>query len=194
MLAGDGKALDHPREVAGEMAHDLHAFFVLHDLLGTVAMHHGPILAGSDGHAGDGEVLIELIDGGGGAGTASTDNGGSGLAAHDGGTGIEHPVHQGSDGATGRGVMHRRAEDEAVALRSKIERTVDKVIAKDAAGGAGLEAGVAAGTAADGLGAELEQFGFNALFVKNLFDFAKGGLGAAVRMRAAINQKNFHDD
>ena len=140
MLAGDGKALDHPGEIAGEVAHDLKALFVLQDLLGTVAVHHGPILAGDDGHAGDGEILIELIDRSGGAGAAGADDGGGGLAAHDGGTGIEHSIHQRSDGAAGRGIMHGGTENEAVALLCQIERAVDKVIAKDTAGRSGLEA------------------------------------------------------
>ena len=57
-----------------------------------------------------------------------------------------------------------------------------------------LIAGIAAGAAADRLGAELEELGFDTLFAENFFDFAKGGVGAAVCMRAAVDKKNLHQE
>ena len=139
------------------MTHDLQTFFILHNFFGRVAVHHRPILAGRNGHAGDDEILLKLIKRSGCAGAARGDNGAGGLSAHQARSAVEHSVHQAGDAAAGRGVMHRETKDEAVRGFTLFQAAVDGIVIVYAAILLQLEACAAAGTAANGVAAQLED-------------------------------------
>ena len=49
--------------VAGERAHVLHAFQILHHVLGVCAMDAVPVAGADDGHLAQGKVPVQLIYG-----------------------------------------------------------------------------------------------------------------------------------
>ena len=182
-----GKCLDHPSDISPECAHDLHAFLVAQDFLRGVAVDHGPVLTGGEGHAADDEILLQLIKGGCCAGAARADDAGADLAAQRPAAGVEHAVHERGNGAAGGSVMNRGADNQRIAGGHFVKRFVYAVIHKDTAAIV-LAAAAAADASADGTVADPEDFGFNALGIEGFFDLAQSGIGAASLIRTAVDQ------
>ena len=61
-LVGCFPALQKVGHVAGKEAHVLHAFEVVHHVLGIQAVHAVPVAGADDGHLAQGKVLVQLID------------------------------------------------------------------------------------------------------------------------------------
>lgn len=85
--------------IPAKEAHDLHTFQILCHLLRRISMDHIPIPGGNDGHLGDGKILVELIQCGGGSCTPCGHDGRcrfqpEGINASTGG-GIEGPIQNG---------------------------------------------------------------------------------------------------
>ena len=57
------EALHHKRHIPPQRAHGLQTLRVLRNLLRRISIHHVPVLAGGDGHAGNGEILVQHIEG-----------------------------------------------------------------------------------------------------------------------------------
>ena len=68
-------ALDEKGHVSGQSTHRLQTLFVGPNILRRVSMDHIPVLAGNHGHAGYGEILVQLIKGRRVATPSSRDNG-----------------------------------------------------------------------------------------------------------------------
>ena len=94
-----GNALQDPGHVVAQVAHDLHALFVLADILRRAAVHHWPILAGRNGHAADGEILGKLVECGGRARAARAANRRADLRAKLAAAGVEHAIQKRGDAA-----------------------------------------------------------------------------------------------
>ena len=75
LLRGDG--LDEEGDVAAENTHTLHALLILYHVLGTVTVYHVPVAGACDRHLADGEVLVQLVEGGSGAGASGRTDGGA---------------------------------------------------------------------------------------------------------------------
>lgn len=89
--------------------------------------------------------------------------------------------------------MHGRTDDQSVADLHFIQRGIDEIIAEDAAAFAASGAAAAADAAANRLIANPQNFRFDAAFLDRAGDFAERGMGAAVLIGAAVEQKNLHD-
>ena len=61
--------------VAGNIAQVLQALCIFAHVIRRKAMHHIPVAAGDNGHLRDGEVFLDLIQRGGGTGTAGRGHG-----------------------------------------------------------------------------------------------------------------------
>ena len=84
--------------------------------------------------------------------------------------------------------MYRRAENEAVGLLRLLCKFVDRA-AEDAL--ARLRAAAARDAAADRLVADPEDLGVDPLRLQRPRDLPQCRIGAAILMRAAVDQKNF---
>ena len=83
------------------------------------------------------------------------------------------------------------AKDKAICLLGGSDQLVDHVIVKGAAT-AKLAALAATDAIANGLGAQLEHLGIDALGMQLLGDLGERAGGVAVCLGAAIDQKNLH--
>lgn len=89
--------------------------------------------------------------------------------------------------------MHGRTDNQPVARAHFIQRGIDEIVAEDAAAFAASGAAAAADAAANRLIANPQNFRFDAAFLDRAGDFAERGMGAAVLIGAAVEQKNLHD-
>ena len=159
------------------------------DLIGGIAVDHGPVAGGDHRHLVDGEVLVQLVQGGGGASPAGADHGGGGLEAQRGAGGVKQPVQGAGDLAGGGGVVDRRAHHQAVTgpglLRSHVDHVVVDAFAQ-------LAASPAAGTAGGGVPAQPEDLRLQALLRQGPGHLVQGGIGAAILVGAAVEQQYLH--
>ena len=88
-------------------------------------------------------------------------------------------------------IVDGRAKDKTVGLFGSSDQLVDHVIVKGAAT-AKLAALAATDAIANGLGAQLEHLGIDALGMQLLGDLGERAGGVAVCLGAAIDQKNLH--
>ena len=187
-------ALEEKRHIAAEDAHDLHALEVLPHLVRIGAVHHVPVAGGDDRHLHQAEILVQLVPGGGRARAARGDDGCRGLerepvaAAVE--VGVERAVEEGSDAAGRAAPVHGRAEHEAVVVPGDVQKFVDRVIEHALVL---LDAGLACDAAGQGLVADPDDIGINAFRAQRVAHLAQRGEGAALRMRAAVDQKYFHN-
>ena len=103
--------------------------------------------------------------------------------------GVEHAVEEGEQLAGGRGVVHRRADDEPVGGLQRLDGLVHAAAA-DAL--ARLAAGTAGDTSAALATAGVDEFRLHAALVQHARGLVQGGAGAAVFMGAAVDEKHFH--
>ena len=126
LLGGDG--LDEEGDVAAEDAHALHALRILHHVFGTVTVHHVPVAGAGDGHLADGEVLVQLVESGGGAGASGRADRGAHLHALPEVRAEEEAVEEGLHRAGNARVIDRRADDQRVGLLEFRGDFVDDVV------------------------------------------------------------------
>ena len=160
LLRSDG--LDEEGDVAAEDAHALHALRILHHVFGTVTVHHVPVAGAGDGHLADGEVLVQLVEGGGGAGTAGRADRGAHLHALPEVRAEEEAVEEGLHRAGNARVIDWRADDQRVGLLEFRGDFVHDVI-EDAF--ACFVAFPAADAAVDVFVSHVDDFGFHAVFL-----------------------------
>ena len=86
--------------------------------------------------------------------------------------------------------MDRGAEDHPVAGVDTVNEGVDPVLAAEET--VPVPAAAAADAAVDGLIADPEEFRLQALSLHGGGHLPEGGIGAAVLMGAAVDQKDFH--
>ena len=141
----------------------------------------------------DGEILGKLVERGGRARAARAANGCADFGAHLAAARVEHAIQKRGDAAARRRVMHGRTDDQSVADLHFIQRGIDEIVAEDAAAFAASGAAAAADAAANRLIANPQNFRFDAAFLDRAGDFAERGMGAAVLIGAAVEQKNLHD-
>ena len=113
-----------------------------------------------------------------------------GLAA-EAAAGVEHPVQQRDEGAVGGGVIHRRADDQAVGVLHLLQHPVHQVVVKHAAAGIFLTP-AAGGAAPDGLAHHVEDLRLHPFTFQGGGNLPQSGGGAAVHVGAAVEQKYFH--
>lgn len=101
----------------------------------------------------------------------------------------EHAVQEGQQRPGGRGVVHRRADDEAVSRGEGLYGLVHAVV-YDAA--AGLGAAAAGPAARKRTGAEVDELRLHAAFGERARDLVERRPCAAVFVRAAVYEQNFH--
>ena len=189
VLPTAGDALQKPCHVFSQGAHGLQAFGILSDVVGGEAMDGVPVLGGDDGHVGDGEILVELLKGGGGASASAGDDGGSEFARHAVFRGEEEAVEEGDELPARPAVVDRGADDEGVEFVQSFLDVGDDVVPEAIPGLHALHAGDAA---RDGMAPEVEHFRGDVVLLQGLFDFVQGGPGAAPLMGAAIDQQGYH--
>ena len=88
-------ALQHPGHVAGERTHDLQTLLILSDVGRRGAVYLVPILRRDNGHAINGEVLVDVIKGGTAAAAACTDHTGCRFVCKFSGTAEKQTIHKG---------------------------------------------------------------------------------------------------
>ena len=88
--------------------------------------------------------------------------------------------------------MNRRADHQTVAGLHPIQRGVHQIILEDAAASAVFGAAAAADAAANRPVADPQRFRFDAALLERAGDLAERGVGAAVFVGAAVEQKNLH--
>ena len=152
-------------------------------------MDHGPVAGGDHGHLADGEVLVELVDGGGGSAPAGGDHGGGGLELQGALGGVEEPVQGAGDLSRGGGEVDRGAHHQAVAVPHPLCGGVDRVVT-DAA--AQLGAGPAAPAAGGVPLAQPEQLGLHSLALQGGGHLRQSGVGAALLVGRAVEKQYFH--
>ena len=157
-------------------------------------MDHVPVARAHNGHVRDGEELLHVVEGGCGAGASGGRDGRGGLEAQYVGrarfaVGVEQAVHKAHEGAGGMGIVDGRAEDESVRLLGTGAKLVDGIV-EDAS--AGLAATPARHAAGGGLGADPEDLAFDSMRIKRRGDFGKRAVGAAVLVRASVDEHDFH--
>mgnify|MGYP000566891359 CR=1 FL=1 len=100
-------------------------------------------------------------------------------------------IERAQDAARGMRVVHRRAEHEAVGLRSLGDQLVDHVVVKGAAT-VKLATLAAADAVANGLGAQLKYLAIDAFGFKLLCNLGERPGGVSVCLGTAVDQKNLH--
>lgn len=185
-------AAQEPGHVRADVAHGGKALGVLSGLARHGAKDVVPVRGGHHGHLVDGEVLVEHIEGGRRATTTGNGDGSTRLVREGLTAGIECAVEGREDAAAGMRVVDGGAKDKAVCLLGGGNQLVDHVVIKDAAP-VELAALAAANAVANGLGAQLENLGIDALDVELLGNLGECCGGVAVCLGAAVNQKNLHE-
>ena len=149
-----------------------------------------PVAAGGHRHPGDGEVLVQLVEGGRQAAPAGHHHTGAHLHGLVEVGAVEQPVQEGDEGAVGRGVVDRRGDHKPVGDLELGGGLVDRVV-KDAAAEVG--AAVAGDAAPDGLRTDLDGFGLDALLGEHLFHFRERKARVASHTGAAVDHQDFHE-
>ena len=161
-------ALHQERHVAGKRAHGLQAFAILERLARRAAMHAVPVLAGGNRHAGNGEILVKFIKGGGKPAAPCHSNRCADLHRLVKGRAEEEAVQKCYQRSVGRSIVNGRADHETVAGFKHRCSFINRVL-KNAF--SGFAARIAGNAASYSLIANVEAMRFNALFFKNLFPF-----------------------
>lgn len=148
-----------------------------------------PVLRRDDGHVADGEILVELLEGGRGAAPAARNNRSADLARHAPLRRIEEPVEEG-DKLPGRAaVIDRRADDQTVELLQPCLNLLHHVVAEAVPR---LEAVAAGDAARQGLLAQIEHLGLDSVLLQRGGHLAQGRMGAALTVGAAVDKQYLH--
>ena len=136
------------------------------------------------------ERHVERLECGRGAAATADRQCGGRLAAHSGAIGVEQPLDDCHQCAVGLPVIDGGADDEGISLFHLLRDPVADIVVEDASSdSAALAAGDAA---ANGLGSEPYDLAFNAFGFQRPGDFAKGGGGIALGVRASVYHQYFH--
>ena len=174
-----------------DAAHDLHPFFVQGGLLGVAAVHHRPVGAADERHFQNLRHFFHRFQRGGGAGAAGAGHHGRRLAAqHPAARAVGQPVQKAQHPGRRRRIVHRRAEHKAIGLLGQRQH-IGRRAAEDAP--PGLGAAAAAHAAAHRLGADVVDRRLDAVGIQRAGHLAQRRVGAAMRVRAAVNQQNVHN-
>ena len=184
-------ALEQPCHLVTQIAHYLHTLQILLYLLGGVAVNAVPIVGADYGHCGNGEVLVQAIEGCAAATAAAAYDSCGGLACKI-GLGVENSVKKSADVAACGCEVNGRADDHAVCILYLGGAFVYAVLSAEYATFSFAEAGTAADTAANGLIAYPENLGFNAVCLQSGGYLLKSGIGAALLVGTAVYKQYFH--
>lgn len=172
--------------------HDLQALGILHGFFRIVAVDGVPVLGGDHGHAGDGEILVEAVEGSAGPAATTAHHSGRGLEGVGGGLHVEHAVQQGAQTGIGPGIVDGRAHHQTVGLTHAFDAFVDRIVLEDAQAGPGTFA--AGDTAADGLVAHVKRGGLDTGLFQLLGHSGQGRGRAALGMGTAVDEQDLHGD
>lgn len=141
-------------------------------------MHHIPIAAAHHGHLADGEILVQPVHAGGGAGAPAYGNARRGLApegliVRELVPGIEDPVQKRAQGAVWRGVVDGGADDDAVGRDHGVRQFVGLVVIEDAS--SRLRTALTVDAAPDRRVGQLEPFHIQTLLLNALLHQGEGG-------------------
>ena len=186
----EGDALNQKGHVPRQNTHGLLALFVHFGLAFIASVNGVPILAGGNGHIGNGEVLIELIKGRRAAATPGAHHGRAHLHGLVKVCAVEKSVKQRDQGGVCRGIVNRTCHHKAVCLFKFFGDFIDRVI-KDAF--TRSVAVMTRDTAADILMADLHRFRLYALFDKYFLHLAYGNGSVAFRPGTAVDNQNLHN-
>lgn len=184
--------LDAPHEerhIPGQGSHGLQALRILGCLAGLPPMNAVPVLAGGHRHSGDGEELVQLVEGRGQPAPPGDGDGGADLHRLVKGRAEKKPGQKGHQRSVGGGVVDRAAYYKTVASLELRGNFIDGVV-KDAPA---LFRALAAGdTASDGFVSHLDNLGFDTLGFENRFHLPQSQGGIPVRPGTAVNHQNLH--
>ena len=111
----EGDAFHQEGHVACEGAHHVEAFAVLFCVICVHAVDAVPVTACGDGHTADGEVFVELVEGGGQTSAACGGDCGTDFHRFVERRAEEEAGEECVEGGVGGGVIHRAAHHQAVA-------------------------------------------------------------------------------
>ena len=183
-------ALEQPGHVPAQLFHHGAALFILQNLFGVGAVHHGPVGAAHQRHVEELRVLDQLIQRGGGAGPAGGSADGGGLIGQILAARVGQTVQEAGHVAGGGSIVHRGTEDKGVGGPGFLDGLVDHA-AKHAAIALGTAA--AADAAAHGLGADIQNLSGDAGGVELPGHQAEGGVSAALFVGTAVDEQNMHN-
>ena len=154
-----------------------------------------PVPGAHHGHLRDGEELVDVVKRRRGAGAAGAEHGGGRLVGEHvwlprAPIGVEQAVHKAEQAAGGMRVMDRSAKHKAVGVRGELAELVYLVVEHAAAE---LVATAACRAPSDRLGANPKDLCLHALLGKRARNFLKGAVGAAVLMRASVDEQYLHE-
>ena len=149
-------------------------------------------LGGDHGHAGNGEILVEAVEGSAGPAATTAHHSGRGLEGVGGGLHVEHAVQQGAQTGIGPGIVDGRAHHQTVGLTHAFDAFVDRIVLEDAQAGPGTFA--AGDTAADGLVAHVKRGGLDTGLFQLLGHSGQGRGRAALGMGTAVDEQDLHGD
>ena len=152
-------------------------------------MNAVPILAGGQGHTGNGKILIQLVKGGAASAPSGTDHAGPHLHGQILVAAIEQAVQEGNQGAVGGGIVNRAGYDHTVCQRKQLGRLVHAIV-KDAF--PQFSALITGDTPPDVLHAHIQLGVAHTVFIKNLLHFPQGNLGIAALSGASVENQNLH--
>ena len=184
-------ATQEPGHVFADVSHGGQTLGVLGGLARHGTKDVVPIGGGDHGHLVDGEVFIEYIEGGRRAAAAGNGDSGAWLVRKGLAASIEGAVEGREDASAGMRIVNGGAKDKAICLLGGSDQLVHHVVVKGAAA-IELAALATANAVANGLGAQLEHLGIDALGMQLLGDLGERAGGVAVCLGAAIDQKNLH--
>ena len=163
--------------------HRLLAFLIHLCLPFLTAVNTVPVLAGGHRHPGDGEILVQLIKGGGAAAPPGAGYAGTNLHGLIKGCAVKQPVQTGDQRGIGGGVIHRTGNHQTVGLLKLGGQLVYSIV-KDAL--AGLGTGAAGHAAPDVPVSQDHRFHIDVILLENRFHFPQGHGGVAVGMGTAV--------
>ena len=143
-----------------------------------------PILAGSNRHAGDGEVFVQLIKGSGKTAAACRDNRSADFHGLVKVCAVEQPVKKSNKCCICRCIINRTSDNKAVSLfkfRSNLIYHIGKSTFSE------LGTGTAGNTAADIFISDMYDFRLNTIFCKDFFHFVQGSISAAFCVRTSVD-------
>ena len=151
-------ALKQPRHIVPQSAHGLHTLGILLGLTGGGAVDAVPVLAGGDGHAGDGEELVQLVKGRGAASASCNGDGSADLHRFVKAGAVKQAVKKRDKRTVGRSIIYRTAYYKPITLLKFRSYLVYNIINSAFTVFISISAG---NTASDILCTDLHSFGFN---------------------------------
>ena len=121
-------AFQKPSHVSAQNPHGLHAFQILFDFFGGIAVNHVPVAGCDDGHAFDGKILVDFIKGCCRTGTSAADDSSANFSAEI--SAVKSSVQERNQGTCRRSEVYGCTEYKAVCISSFFKEFVDTVVAE----------------------------------------------------------------